>query len=68
MTYLVTAYGRPFTVWCFGNKMRQWCNGAGLPHCAAHGLRKAGAATAAENGATSQQLMAILGWLSLDEA
>jgi len=34
----------------------------------AHGLRKAGAATAAENGATSQQLMAIFGWLSLDEA
>jgi hypothetical protein len=34
----------------------------------AHGLRKAGAATAAENGATSKQLMAIFGWLSLDEA
>jgi hypothetical protein len=34
----------------------------------AHGLRKAGAATAAENGATTQQLMAIFGWLTLKEA
>ena len=25
----------------FGNKMREWCNQAGLPHCSAHGLRKA---------------------------
>ena len=36
----------------FGNKMRQWCDEAGLPHCSAHGLRKAGAAMAAENGAS----------------
>jgi hypothetical protein len=28
-------------------------------------LRKAGATIAAENGATSQQLMAIFGWASL---
>jgi len=33
-----------------------------------HGLRKAGAATAAENGATTKQLMAIFGWLSVEEA
>jgi len=43
------------------------CVEAGVPG-RAHGLRKAGAATAAENGATSKQLMAIFGWLSLDEA
>ena len=34
----------------------------------AHGLRKAGAVTAAENGATTKQLMAIFGWLSFEEA
>jgi len=34
----------------------------------AHGLRKAGAATAAENGATTKQLMAIFGWLTLEQA
>jgi len=52
----------------FGNKFRQWCNEAGLHHCSAHGLRKAGATIAAENGATSQQLMAIFGWSSLSMA
>jgi integrase len=67
LTYLVTQYGRPFTVWGFGNWFRDRCREAGVPG-SAHGLRKAGAATAAENGATSQQLMAIFGWLSLDEA
>src|SRR5262249_38795763 len=67
LTYLITEYGRPFTVWGFGNWFRHRCRKAGVPG-SAHGLRKAGAATAAENGATSQQLMAIFGWLSLDEA
>jgi len=31
----------------------------------AHGLRKAGATIAAENGATTKQLMAIFGWSTL---
>ena len=39
-----------------------------LPHCSAHGLRKAGATIAANNGATSRQLMAIFGWDTLKEA
>jgi len=34
------------------------------PHCSAHGLRKAGATFAAENGATDSQLKAIYGWKS----
>ena len=68
LTYLVTEQGRPFSVAGFGNWFRARCNEAGLQHCSAHGLRKAGAATAAENGATTQQLMAIFGWLSLAEA
>ncbi len=68
LTFLVNDYGRPFTAGGFGNKFRDWCDTAGLPHCSAHGLRKAGASLVAENGATSQQLMAIFGWLSLAEA
>ena len=67
-TFLVTDYGKPFTGNGFGNKMRQWCDEAGLPLCTAHGLRKAGAAIAAENGATPHQLMSIFGWLTLAEA
>jgi integrase len=68
LTYLVTEYGRPFTRAGFGNKMRDWCNQAGLPQCSSHGLRKAGAAIAAERGATVHQLMAIFGWITLKEA
>jgi Site-specific recombinase XerD len=65
LTFLVNDRGRPFTEAGFGNKFREWCNQAGLPHCTAHGVRKAGATIAANNGATSRQLMAIFGWDSI---
>jgi integrase len=39
-TYLVTAQGKAFTANGFGNKMREWCDQAGLPECSSHGLRK----------------------------
>ncbi len=68
LAYLTTAYGRPFTEAGFGMRFREWCDKAGLPHCSAHGLRKAGAALAAENGATEHQLMAIFGWRTIQEA
>ncbi|OWK26269.1 hypothetical protein AJ87_02750 [Rhizobium yanglingense] len=42
MTFLVTEYGKPFSVNGLGNKMRDWCDEAGLFHCSTHGLRKAG--------------------------
>jgi integrase len=62
MTFLITAYGKPFTAAGFGMRFREWCNQAGLPHCSAHGLRKAGATLAAERGASEAQLNAIFGW------
>lgn len=68
LTFLVNDLNRPFTDAGFGNKFREWCNQAGLRHCSAHGLRKAGASIAAENGATSRQLMAVFGWSSLKMA
>src|SRR6266436_1486512 len=68
LTFLVNDWGRPFTDAGFGNKFRDWCNQAELQHCSAHGLRKAGATIAANNGATSRQLMAIFGWDSLKQA
>ena len=61
-TFLLNGYGRAFTVAGFGNKFREWCDEAGLPHCSAHGVRKALARRAAEQGATNQQLKAIGGW------
>jgi integrase len=39
-----------------------------LPHCSVHGLRKAAACAAAENGATEMQMMAIFGWKTPDMA
>ncbi|WP_246252467.1 tyrosine-type recombinase/integrase [Allomesorhizobium camelthorni] len=67
MIFLVNEYGSPFSGNGLGNKMRQWCDEAGLPHCSAHGLRKAGATIAAENGATHEQLKAIYGWTTYQQ-
>ena len=66
--YLVTTYGKPFTHAGFGNWFRDRCNEAGLQNCSAHGLRKAGATIAADNGATEYELMAIFGWETAKEA
>jgi integrase len=66
-TFLITEFGKPFERAGFGNKFRQWCDEAGLQHCTAHGLRKAGAVIAAENGATAHQLKAIFGWSTLKQ-
>ncbi len=61
-TYLVTDYGKPFSTDGLGNKMREWCDQAGLPDCTAHGLRKALARRSADLGATQQQLKAVGTW------
>lgn len=68
LTFLVTTFGKAFTAAGFGNWFRERCDEAGLPHCSAHGLRKAGARRAAENGATEHELMSIFGWLTPKEA
>ena len=68
LTFLVTEFGRPFTHGGFGNWFKRRCLEAGLPHCSAHGLRKAAATIAAENGATEWQLMSIFAWETSKEA
>ena len=68
LTFLINEWNRSFTDAGFGNKFRDWCDQADLPHCSAHGLRKAGATVAANNGATSRQLMSIFGWDTIKEA
>lgn len=67
LAFLETAFGRPFTANGFGNKFRGWCDQAGLPHCTAHGLRKAAAARLAEIGASEHEIMAITGHQTLKE-
>lgn len=59
---LINEYGKPFTVAGFGNKMREWCDAADLPHCTSHGLRKALATRAANLGLSQQELKAMGQW------
>lgn len=68
LSYLVTEYGRSFTANGFGGWFRDRCDEAGLPQCSAHGLRKAGATRAANNGASAHQLKAMFGWAALAQA
>jgi len=68
LTFLETDYRKPFTAAGFGNWFRDRCNEAGLPQCTAHGLKKAGATIAAENGATTSQLMAMFDWTTISQA
>ena len=62
MQFLVTEHGKPFTSNGFGNWFKRQCRTAGLPQCSAHGVRKGSATNAADNGATTKQLMALHGW------
>jgi integrase len=67
-TFLYTEWGRPFSEAGIGNKMREWCDQAGLPHCSAHGLKKAAATVVAELGATDRMMMALFDWTSERQA
>lgn len=58
---VVTQFGKPFTVNGLGNRMRKWCDEAGLPQCSLHGLRKAISRRIAESGATDAQGQAVTG-------
>lgn len=68
LTFLETAYGRPYTSNGFGNRFREWCDKAGLPQCSAHGMRKAIGARLAELGVSAHGIMSVLGHKSLEEA
>jgi integrase len=65
LSYLVTGAGAPFSPAGFGNWFRDCCNEAGLPHCTAHGLRKAQCRRLAEAGCSEHQIAAITGHDSL---
>jgi integrase len=67
LTFLTTQFGRAFTAAGFGNWFREQCNDAGLPHCSAHGLRKAAARRLAEAGCTEHEIASITGHVSLRE-
>jgi integrase len=59
--FIATPRGGPMVKEAFGGWFKLACIAAGVPGTA-HGLRKAGATRAAENGATVAELEAIFGW------
>jgi integrase len=68
-TFLIRSDGKRFASNTgLGNWFREACNEAGLPQCSAHGIRKASATFLADNGATTNELMAVHGWRSMRSA
>lgn len=67
LTFIETEFGKPHSTKGLGNWFGDQCVLADVPG-RAHGLRKAGATIAAENGATPYQLMSIFGWKTLEQA
>jgi enterobacteria phage integrase len=66
---ITTEFGQPFTVNGFSRFMRDAIHKAGLPlSCQPHGLRKSLGRRLAEIGASTQEIMAVLGHKTLEEA
>jgi integrase len=66
-TFLVTAYGKPFTANGFGNWFRDRCDEAGLLHCSVHGMRKAFLRRMAEAGCSEDYIASISGHRDMRE-
>jgi integrase len=67
LTFLTTKFGKPLTANWFSDWFCGICKKADLPHCSAHGLRKAAARRLAEAGCTAHEIAAITGHASLRE-
>ena len=68
LTFLTTQHGAGFSSsGSFAQWFRKQCDRAALPHCSAHGLRKAAARRLAEAGCTEHEIAAITGHASLTE-
>ena len=61
LAFIAASNGNPLTKESVGNMFRDACRAAGIAK-AAHGLRKAAATRAANNGATVAELEAVFGW------
>lgn len=68
LSFNCTKARRPWVKESLGNAFKDACKLAGIKDKAAHGLRKAAATRAADNGATAHELMAIFGWKDIKEA
>lgn len=61
LAFIAASNGNPLTKESLGNMFRDACRAAGIAK-SAHGLRKAAATRAANNGATVAELEAVFGW------
>jgi integrase len=68
LSFNATLSGHRFAKESLGNAFKDACKAAGIMDKSAHGLRKAAATRAADNGATTHELMAIFGWVDIKEA
>ena len=66
-TFLVTEYGKQFTPAGFGNWFRDRCDEADLPHCTAHGIRKAFLRRMVEVGCSEDYIASISGHRDMRE-
>src|SRR5262249_11436195 len=67
LQFLTTLRGRAFSAEVFGKFFKIACKRAGLPHCSAHGLRKAAATRLADAGCSASQIASITGHKTLAE-
>ena len=67
LVLIVNNSNKPYSEKGFGNWFKKAVIKAGLPHCSAHGLRKAAARRLAEAGCSAHEIMSITGHESLKE-
>lgn len=62
LSIIASKKGQPIRKESLGTMFKEACKAAGIPKKSAHGIRKAAATRAANNGATVATLEAIFGW------
>jgi integrase len=62
LSIIASKKGQPIRKESLGTLFKKACKAAGIPNKSAHGIRKAAATRAANNGATVATLEAIFGW------
>ena len=67
MCFIITQWGKPFTINGFGNWFREQCDAAELPQCTSHGLRKATLRRMAERRMTNQSMKSVSGHVKDEE-
>lgn len=60
--YIMTEFGKPYSIKGLGQYISKLFDRAGLPHCSAHTARKGLATHLAENEATNKMLDGLFGW------